>query len=719
MTYVGAGFSRTYISVVVATMLTAAAIKPAALQNPPQPPQTTFRTEVNYVRVDAYPTRDGAPVLDLTQQDFEILESGVPQKIEQFERVLIRPAGPQDTRIEPNTVAESRSMAQNPRARVFVVFLDTYHVDVAASHNIRGPLIEALDRMIGAEDLVAVMTPEMSASDITFARKTTTIAGFLTRHWDWGDRNKAIPRDPIDLDYGTCYPNDRDTTGIAAEMIDRRHEKLSLDALHDLVVHLGGLREERKAVLTISNGWLLYRPDLNLMRQLGGRVPTGPVVGVEPRGGKLTTKDRSDAPAANNRCELDRVNLAQIDDELDYRRLLDRANTSNVSFYPVDARGLAVFDTPIMRQDVPGKPPPPVPLVVDRAMLTARLTSLRTLAENTDGIAIVDTNDLAKGFRRVVDDLSSYYLIGYYSSGKLDGRFHSITVRVKRPGVQVRARRGYLAATPAEMTAATRPAAPPKLVEAETAAIQTALASLTEIQRDSPLRIHVATGWRPFDSRVSSSSNAELAQGRLVNAVAGFWVVAEFAASAPPDRDVDVTVVSSAGATVGRATGAGGTRNVMVPVVLSESAAGEFTVRVRAEGFGTGTVRVTLPPAPDAGGAIFLRRGPTTGNKDVPTADLRFRRNERLRIDLPFDSPDADGLAQGRPGADASTGTARILDRTGKALPIPLTATVRDDRDGSRWQSTEFALAPLAPGDYLIEMTTGGAKTLAAFRIVP
>jgi hypothetical protein len=44
---------------------------------------------------------------------------------------------------------------------------------------------------------------------------------------------------------------------------------------------------------------------------------------------------------------------------------------------------------------------------------------------------------------------------------------------------------------------------------------------------------------------------------------------------------------------------------------------------------------------------------------------------------------------------------------------------VRDDRDGSRWQSTEFALAPLAPGDYLIEMTTGGAKTLAAFRIVP
>src|SRR4030095_16670040 len=131
----------------------------------------------------------------------------------------------QDSRIEPNSVAESRSMTQNPRARVFVVFLDTYHVDVAASHNIRGPLTEALDRMIGAEDLVAVMTPEMSASDITFARKTTTIAGFLTRYWTWGDRDKMLPPDPEDRAYGECYPNDPTTSGIDAEMIDRRHAK--------------------------------------------------------------------------------------------------------------------------------------------------------------------------------------------------------------------------------------------------------------------------------------------------------------------------------------------------------------------------------------------------------------------------------------------------------------------------------------------------------------
>jgi hypothetical protein len=190
--------------------------------------------------------------------------------------------------------------------------------------------------------------------------------------------------------------------------------------------------------------------------------------------------------------------------------------------------------------------------------------------------------------------------------------------------------------------------------------------------------------------------------------------VGEFASSAPAGRDVDVTIVSAAGTTVGRATGAGGARNVMVPVSPSEAAAGEFTVRVRAEGSGTGTVRVTVPAAPDAGGAIFLRRGPTTGNKDVPTADLRFRRNERLRVDLPT--------------TDSTPGSARILDRTGKPVPIPLTATVRDDRDGARWHSTELALAPLAAGDYLIELSGGSGgsggssgerRTLVAFRIVP
>src|SRR6267142_1916762 len=111
-----------------------------------QGPRPTFRTEANYVRVDVYPTRDGQPVTDLRKEDFEVLEDKVSQTIDQFEHVVIRGAGPQDARREPNTVAESRQAAQDPRARVFVLFLDINHVDLAASRAIRSPLVEALDR---------------------------------------------------------------------------------------------------------------------------------------------------------------------------------------------------------------------------------------------------------------------------------------------------------------------------------------------------------------------------------------------------------------------------------------------------------------------------------------------------------------------------------------------------------------------------------------------
>src|SRR4051812_17287549 len=102
-------------------LLLGAAIGAAPQAAQDQDARPTFRTEANYIRVDAYPTRNGAPVTDLKAEDFEILEDKVPQKIDQFEHVVIRGGGPQDARREPNTVAESRAEAQNPRARVFVL----------------------------------------------------------------------------------------------------------------------------------------------------------------------------------------------------------------------------------------------------------------------------------------------------------------------------------------------------------------------------------------------------------------------------------------------------------------------------------------------------------------------------------------------------------------------------------------------------------------------
>ena len=122
---------------------------PPSSQTPDQRPPT-FRTGANLVRVDVYPTRAGKPVEDLAAADFEILEDGVAQKVDTFEHVVVRPAGPQSERIEPSSQREMLQAAENPRNRVFVIFLDQTHVDFGSSYAISEPLIRLINT--GSDD---------------------------------------------------------------------------------------------------------------------------------------------------------------------------------------------------------------------------------------------------------------------------------------------------------------------------------------------------------------------------------------------------------------------------------------------------------------------------------------------------------------------------------------------------------------------------------------
>ena len=133
--------------------VTGAAAPRAGQQKPAAPEQQppVFRTEANFVRVDAFPTKDGRPVHGLIAGDFELFEDGVLQKIESFEHVVITTGTPAEARVEPNSVRDAERMAANPRNRVFVVYLDVPHVQASSSHAIKEPLIRLLARMMGAE----------------------------------------------------------------------------------------------------------------------------------------------------------------------------------------------------------------------------------------------------------------------------------------------------------------------------------------------------------------------------------------------------------------------------------------------------------------------------------------------------------------------------------------------------------------------------------------
>ncbi|HKF66711.1 MAG TPA: VWA domain-containing protein [Vicinamibacterales bacterium] len=693
----------------IAVVVASAVLAVLFAQPPDQLPVPTFRTEANYVRVDVFPTRDGAPIADLAATDFEVLEDRVPQKIEQFERVVIRAAGSGEGRPEPNTVAQSRQAIQDPRARVFVLFLDPKHVEQGTSRTISRTLVNALNRLIGPDDYVGVMVPTMKLRDVTFARRTVAIENLLRNDW-WGQRDSILPADKDEEDYAFCYPAippapgvDPPDKGIAQEMILRHREVQTFDALEDLVLSVRTLREERKAVLAITDGWLIYRSNSTLTRPLGTDPPGNPPLGIDRRSGRLSTSspdpDRS-VDATRRKCEIDRQTLSNIDDESRLRTIIEEANRSNTAFYPVDPRGLVVFDEGIIPSAAvgPASSNPTLSPDEDRARLRARDQGLRRLAEGTDGTAILGTNNIADALRRVIDDLSSYYLLGYYSSGKLDGKFHSISVRVKRPGVTVRARRGYqaLGAADVERGLALRtPATPTSAVDAAVGgAASAAVAKVVNFARDMPLRVHVTAGWR-----LGADGRPE----------ATFWTVGEVV-DRIPGSDLEAVLMTAAGDIVasGRGRIPPGTTSALLRVEPGQPVqAGDYVVRVRSQapaGAETVSIPVTLPAASQSSGAVFIRRGPTTGNKEMPTADLRFRRSERLRVEVPT-SADMVG--------------ARLLDRTGKPLPVPVAAATRTDADGTRWATGELVLAPLAPADYVVEISAGEVRTMAAFRLVP
>jgi VWFA-related protein len=698
------------LTAAIALGATAAVLAAGQDQPPPQQapqPTPTFRTEANYVRVDVYPTMDGAPVMDLRQDDFEVSEDRVLQKVEQFEHVVISGGAGLAGRPEPNTVEESRRAVQDPRARVFVLFLDLKHVEGGASRTLAKPLVNALNRLIGPDDYVAAMTPGMSARDITFARRRTSIEGVLSREW-WGERDRMNFSDPVENDYALCYPgvpkdasSDATDKGIAQEMILRRREKQTLDAFEDLANFLRDVREERKAIITITDGWLLYTPNRSLARPLDNAAPPSTGINVDPRNGKLTTKDTPNSYGnIRSRCEADRYTLSEMNNDQRIRTIFDEANRANVSFYPIDPRGLVVFDEPIVPNAGVGFGPganPTLPPAVDNARVVSRGNSLRMLAEATDGLAIVGSNDIEKGFKRITDDLSSYYLLGYYSTGRLDGRFHSIRVRVKRPGVEVRARRGYLAPSAADVTRGLPKAtsgAAPGAESAIGAAAATAIASLPGAVRDQPLHVQVTAGWRP------GADGSDKPQ-------ASFWTVTEVA-DRIPGSDIEA-VLTHRGEVVASVRGRipPGAISMLMPIASTQALEqGEYTMRVRSQtpsGVETLTVQVALPPPTTASGAIYSRRGPLSGTSYTPTADLRYRRSERMHIEVP---------------SVANTATARLLDRTGKPLSVPVASATRTDADGSRWATADLTLAPLAAGDYLLEVSADSARTLVPFRIV-
>lgn len=652
-----------------------------AAQVPAGPPevdadgQPIFRTGINFVRVDVIATdRSGAPVVDLTKDDFEVFEDNKPQAVETFRLVRIDPVASEYATRGIRTREDEETAAADENARIFVFFLDDYHVRLGSSMASRRALADFVRTALAPGDLVAVMYPLTPLDAVVLTRNHESVARTIDQFE--GRKFNYEPRNSVEHQYAHQ----------PTEVVERLRRQVSLSALRGLSIKLGALREGRKAVVLLSEGYTALLPPQ--MRDMSAAMPG------------FGNRSRNNPLAGENNPNEERArNLAEFDMQRELQDVFDAANRANTSIYAVDPRGLSTGEFDIADN---------IGIRQSQEALRSTMASIQMLAENTDGRAIVNSNDLARGLQQIVRDSSAYYLLGYNSTpAPQDGKFHAIRVRAKRPGVQIRARKGYWALTAEETT---RAVAPPKAA-GPPPEVARAIASIAPASGRRLVRTWVGTApgeegrtrvtfvWEPIPP-TPGVRREEPAQVRLVATSAGGDEVfsggvpaaaqggASVSFDAPPGRlrlRMAVEGESGDGAPLDTEE-----RDLTVPDLTST----DVTL---------GTPRLFV--ARNAREFQQIKADPSP----TPAAAREFRRTQRLLVRVD---------AFGRPGSPVTV-TARLLNRQGQPMAdVPVAAS----ESAGEPYVVDLPLASLAAGEYLLELSAAAeghdpATELVAFRL--
>lgn len=382
--------------------------QPQPSQTPQQPP-ITFRAEVNYIEVDArILDREGKFVSGLQAGDFQVFEDGKPQKISAFSLVNI----PLE-RVERPLFASKpveRDVRTNLEAadgRIYVILLDDLHTAPLRSQRIKLAARQFIERYVGANDIAAVVhTSGRTDAGQEFTTSQSRLLRAVDKFMGRKLRSSTLNMiDDVNNRAGTPMASDP-----AADMDDKERgfqARNTLDSIRNLANYLGGIRGRRKAVVMFGEG-IDY--DINKVMN-------------------------------------DQITEAQAVMEAT-REMIASATRANVAIYAVDPRGLgAEFEDMSAIQSFPDDTSSGLGMGSIFNEVRLSQDSLRVMSEETGGFAIVNRNDFAKAFQRIVDDNSSYYVMGYYSTNdRRDGRFRKIEVRLPdKPGYVIRSRKGYVA----------------------------------------------------------------------------------------------------------------------------------------------------------------------------------------------------------------------------------------------------------------------------------
>jgi VWFA-related protein len=379
-----------------------------------QDPSQTFRASVDVIEVDVSVTdKNGRPIRDLTQADFTILEDGKPQRIVSFTQFMAADTDPSRSArmsfVQPDT-ADNSLAERLGNGRLFAIVMDDM--------NLPG---EDADLVIAARDAARHVVEQLGPSDqaavvyVYEAGKTQDFTSDKGKLFDAID--KFLPNPP---DY--IAPRQEHRSGGGADIPYRYspilannaclRDQPAVPALDAVVNALAAVTGKRKTLLFISPGL-----PVNFMAQ--------------------------------DKCGQQRADII--------KDVFRKAQRSSINIHGIDPAGydgyrLYMEQYRIRNGPAGGarrQPPGNIRLMHD---------FLKTIAENTGGRYVLDTDAVLPGIDKIFEEESSYYLLGYEAGNVAqDGKFRKITVKLSRSGLTVRSRSGYWALEPGAVVARDRP----------------------------------------------------------------------------------------------------------------------------------------------------------------------------------------------------------------------------------------------------------------------
>ena len=431
--------------------------------------QQTFRATTVVVEVDAIVTDSkGQFVTDLTADDFEVFDEGAPQKIE---RVYLVNGSSVNAVPRPATIDDVAAHTPGPPAppqRVFVLVFDQEHMQEGAFKRIREAAITFLTNEFRTGDVGGVVIGSAMAGNQLTSDRDALLAAVRNAKPSAAKTSRRLelfewPRLSTESEaIRIALSDDREVLAQAVRRACQDDPTVCKNGSPEPMV----MEKARSIVAELRPAARRTVVALQALASGLGRLPGRKTIILMTEGFFIE------------------------ESWADLRQIVGAAARSNVRVYSLDARGLDTRQANDLRQlgvmDAGGGMPLEAYNTIEDGP--------NTLAVDTGGYPIRRTNIFADALAEIARDTSRYYVLGYSpSSAPADGSFRRLTVRVKRQGVKVRARRGYLATAPAVTTSGVppsalpvNPAAPSSAASGTGAAAPASAASVSTADRVAP-----------------------------------------------------------------------------------------------------------------------------------------------------------------------------------------------------------------------------------------